>query len=96
MKQNKTAIVVTTEHKGVFFGYGDAALSADKTITITQARMCVHWSESIRGVLGLAATGPDKNCRITPAVPSISLNGVTSVMECSEAAAKAWEVGPWN
>ena len=90
------AIVITTEHKGVFFGYGDPALKADKTITATQVRMCVHWSESVRGVLGLAATGPDKNCRITPAVPSIALSGVTAIMECSEAAVKAWEAGPWN
>jgi len=96
MKNKIVAVVVTTEHKGVFFGYGDTALSADKTITITQARMCVHWSESTRGVLGLAATGPDNNCRITPSVPSLTLSGVTSIMECSEAAAKAWEVGPWN
>ena len=96
MAKTDKALVVTTEHRGVFFGYGNPALATDKTITINQARMCVHWSESIKGVLGLAATGPDSNCRITPSVPSISLAGVTSIMKCSEAATKAWEAGPWN
>ena len=87
-------LVVTTEHRGVFFGYGTP--TTDKTIRLERARMCVYWSADVKGVLGLAATGPSKDCRIGPAVPAITLAAVTSVMECSDESAKAWEKGPWN
>ena len=86
-------IVVTTEHKGVFFGYGTP--TDEKTITITDARMCVYWDASVHGVVGLAGNGPSKNCKITPKVPSMTLQDVTCIMDCSEAAAKAWESEPW-
>ena len=86
-------VVVTTVHKGVFFGYGEPSDKA--TVRIEKARMCVYWSADVKGVLGLAATGPSKNCKVGPAVPAITLREVTSVMEASEEAAKAWESGPW-
>lgn len=92
MKEQK-ALVVTTEHKGVFFGYGEP--SGEKTIILTNARMCVYWDSSVHGVLGLAGNGPSPNCKITPKVLKITLQGVTSIMECSEAATKAWESEPW-
>lgn len=87
-------LVVTTLHKGVFFGYGEP--STEKIIRLSQARMCVHWSSDVRGVVGLAARGPTKNCRVGPAAPAVTLRDVTSVMECSAEAAKAWETGPWT
>lgn len=92
-KNKAVAIVVTTEHKGVFFGYGIP--SDEKSIRITNARMCVYWSADVKSVLGLAATGPSKSCRVGPSVPAITLNGVTSVMECSPESEKAWGGGPW-
>lgn len=93
MKKGK-ALVVTTIHKGVFFGYGQPTNS--KTIRITDARMCVYWSADVKSVLGLAATGPSPTCKIGPSVPSLILRDVTSVMEVSEQAAKNWELAPWR
>lgn len=92
---NKKAVpvVVTTSHKGVFFGYGDPSDKA--TIRIEKARMCVYWSHDVKGILGLAATGPSKNSKVGPAVPAITLRDVTAVMEASDEAAKNWESGPW-
>ncbi len=87
-------LVVTTAHRGVFFGYGTPG-NAD-TIRLTQARMCVYWSVSMRGVLGLAVQGPDKDCKIGFAVPALTLRDVTSVTEASPEAAKKWETGPWR
>jgi len=87
------ALVVTTDKRGVFFGYGETSMPE---IKLERARMCVYWSEDVKGVLGLAATGPTKGCRITAQVPSISLNGVTAVMEASDAAAAAWEQAAWS
>lgn len=86
-------LLVTTLHRGVFFGYGEP--SDAKTIRLTKARMCVYWSADIKGVFGLASSGPSKSCKIGPPVPALILTDVTSITECSDDAAKAWEYGPW-
>lgn len=87
-------LVVTTSHRGVFFGWGIP--SPAETIRLERVRMCVYWDVSIKGVLGLATTGPGKACRITPEVPALTLFGVTSVMEATPEAEKAWGVGFWS
>jgi hypothetical protein len=87
-------LLVTTVHKGVFFGYGQ--LTTEKIIRLERARMAVYWSADVKGVLGLANCGPKADCRIGPAVPAITLQDVTAVVEVSEAAAKAWETQPWS
>jgi len=87
-------LVVTTEHKGVFFGYGEP--TTDKIIRLEKARMCVYWSSDVRGVLGLATSGPSNSCRVGPAVPAITLQNVTSITEASDKAIEAWEKGPWS
>lgn len=88
-KTKQLPLVVTTEHKGVFFGYG-VPTNGD-TIRIEKAQMCVFWSTDVQGVVGLAAKGPNKNCKIGPEAPAITLRDVTAVMECSDEAAKAWK-----
>lgn len=92
MEKKGQALVVTTGKRGVFFGYGTPSL---ETIRLTQARMCVYWSADVKGVLGLAATGPTKSCRITAAVPAINLNDITAVLEVSKEAQEKWESQPW-
>jgi hypothetical protein len=95
MKKTKLqALIVTTEHRGVFFGYGKP--TTEPTIRIEQAQMCVHWSSDVKGVTGLAANGPTKGCRIGPPAPAITLQKVTSVMEVSPAAEAKWKEQPWN
>lgn len=93
-KSKDLPILVTTAHKGVFFGYGIP--STEKTIRITQARMCVNWSADVKGITGLAANGPSKSCRIGPAAPAIILQDVTSIMEVSKEAVKKLEGAPWS
>jgi hypothetical protein len=87
------AVVVTTQHRGVFFGY--AADVDGAIIKLRAARNCVYWSSDVKGFMGLAATGPNKSCKIGPAA-DISLRDITSVMECSPEAATAWESAPWS
>lgn len=96
-KAEKTPVLVTTEHKGVFFGMltGEGA-DLPKQIELTDARMCVSWSRTERGVLGLASAGPSRECRIGPRVNRITLYGITSVTECSPEAVAKWEKAPWN
>ena len=101
MKQG-TAVVVTTKHRGVFFGCledetGDkVTLTTGDKVTLTGARCCVYWSAGTRGFMGLAATGPASGSRVTSAAPKIDLYGVTAVVECSPEAVKAWEAAPWS
>lgn len=90
-----TPVVVTTSHRGVFFG----CLDGDRNATIldlTDAQMCVYWSPDVRGVLGLAATGPTSRCRIGPPVPRLTLQDVTAVFDATDEAVKAWQARPWS
>ena len=88
-------VVVTTAHRGVFFGYAEGD-SGGKTIELTGARMCVYWPASVRGVLGLAATGPAEGSSVTPDVPRLVLQDVTAVMDVTPGAEKAWLASPWS
>ena len=94
MPKQKKALVVTTEHKGVFFGYGTP--TDKKVIKITKARMCVYWDSSLHGVMGLASQGPNEQCRISPAVPVLTVQDITGIMEVSKEAIKKWEAEPWG
>lgn len=87
------AVVVTTQHRGVFFGYANDV--DGEIIELRDARNCVYWSSDVKGFMGLAATGPTKSCKIGPAA-SIALRDITSVMECTPDATAAWENAPWS
>ena len=93
--RGERAVVVTTQHRGVFFGFVTREHELDSpTVRITRARNCIHWHQSIGGFMGLAASGPNAHCRIGAEVPAITLVGVTAVVECTADAAKAWEAAP--
>lgn len=87
------AVIVTTEHRGVFFGY--ATKTDGAVIALRAARNCIYWSSSVRGFMGLAATGPDKESKVGPAA-DIKLRKITSVIECTPKAISAWEAAPWS
>ncbi len=82
-------VLVTTEFRGVFFGYADD--TSGDNITLTKARNCIYWPSSQGGFAGLAAEGPAKGARIGATVEKIDLRKVTSVTEVTPAAAAAWE-----
>ena len=63
---------------------------------LEDAQMSLYWSEETRGVLGLAAVGPQPGSRIGPPVPSIELNGVTAVVACTPEAVALWQSEPWS
>lgn len=92
-KTAERAVIVTTEHRGVFFGF--AAETDGEQIALRRSRLCVHWSADVRGFMGLAGAGPTKGCRIGPPA-DITLRKITSVMECTPEAAAAWEAAVWN
>jgi len=94
--EKKRCVVVTTDKKGVFFGELESYDREKERCILKDAQMCVYWSSSIKGILGLAGAGPDRECRITPVVKKIELNGITSVIDCTEEAAGAWGEQPWG
>lgn len=91
-KAKERAVVVTTAHRGVFFGY--ASKTDGETIHLKRARLCVYWTADTRGFMGLAAAGPGPHCRVGPPA-DIELRNITAVVECDPGAIKAWESGPW-
>ena len=82
-------VLVTTEYRGVFFGYAED--TSGDTITLTNAKNCIYWPSANGGLGGLASEGPAEGARIGARVDKIELRKITSVAEVSEAAMKAWE-----
>lgn len=93
-KGKKRFVVVCTDKRGVFGGY--TADSGADPLVLTDVSMCVYWSTDVRGVVGLAATGPTASCRITKPAPRMELHGVTAVMDCTKEVADAWRTCPWG
>lgn len=87
------AVLVTTQHRGVFFGY--AKETDGETIKLRAARNCIYWPSENKGFLGLASMGPVKGSRVGPAA-DIELRDITCVAECTTAAVAAWESTPWR
>lgn len=85
--------VVTTSHRGVFFG--EVVEKGGTTATLASARNCLYWPSTVKGFLGLASTGPLNGSRVGPAVESLELTGVTSFTKCTPEAIERWEAGPW-
>ena len=89
--------LVTTEYRGVFAGKVIEKDDEKRTVVIEDAQMCVGWTDSQFGVLGLASDGPCGGCRIGKAVSGkTTLYGVTSVSEMTEKACTGWEKQPWR
>lgn len=103
-KKNKTAapkqeskaraarpVIVFTSHRGVFFGQSSDPIDA-KFATVSGVRNCIFWHSSVGGVLGLAQSGPNGQCRIGKKSDGpIGLQDVTGIIECTPEAAAAWE-----
>ncbi len=96
-ESNKIAVLLTTDStkRGVFAGLIDPADIDKQILTVEELRMCVYWSQDMKGVLGLASGGPSKTCKISKAVKKATLQGVTAVVELSEEALKNWRKEPW-
>lgn len=91
--KNERAVLVTTSHRGVFFGY--ATETQGETISLRSARCCIYWPAGNKGFLGLAAQGPLSGARVGPAV-DLELRDITCVANCTPEAVKAWEAAPWK
>lgn len=86
----KNPVLVTTKYRGVFFGYLKNDKKLPTEITLTGARLCIYWQDT-GGFMGLASSGPNKNCRIGARIDEITVYDITSVSVVSAEAEKAWE-----
>jgi hypothetical protein len=93
--KSERAVIVTTEHRGVFFGYVKPADIDKNVIPLKRARLCVYWSADVKGFMGLAAGGPSDGCRIGPAA-DIKLRKITAVLDVTPEAVARWEGAPWR
>lgn len=85
-------VLVTTAHRGVFFGY--AREWDGEIVRLTRARLAIYWSPDMKGFMGLAAHGPSAGCRIGPPA-DIDLRAVTAVAAVTPEAVQRWEAAPW-
>lgn len=92
-KKKERPVVVTTTHKGVFFGY--AADTTGDQITLERSRLCIYWSSDVQGFMGLASKGPTKGCRIGPPA-TITVRDITSVLEVTPEAEEKWIKASWQ
>ena len=92
-KKKERAVLVTTVHKGVFFGY--ATDTDGPTIFLRACRNCVYWPPETKGFLGLASDGPGSAAKIGPAA-DFTVRDITGVAEVTKIAAEAWEKAPWS
>ena len=91
--KKERAVLVTTAHRGVFFGY--ALETGGTTIKLRAARNCIYWPSGNKGFLGLASDGPMSGAKVGPAA-DIELRDITCVAEVTPIAVKAWEAAPWK
>ena len=81
------AVIICTEHRGVFFGYAEDTTQA--SVHLRGARMAIAFGTT-KGVLELAETGPTSRSKIS-ARADIEVRKVTSVFEVTPAAVEKWE-----
>lgn len=91
--KKKRPVIVTTAHRGVFFGY--AADTMGEQIELKRSRLCLRWSADLEGFMGLAAKGPSKDCRIGPRA-DITLRNITAVLEVTPEAVEKWEAAAFS
>lgn len=89
MPDDVRPVLITTEFRGVFFGY--ASDTSGKDVSLHNARNCIYWPSDQGGFAGLAKDGPVEGSRIGARVRFIDLRSVTSVTEVETTAIDAWE-----
>lgn len=91
VKTTKQPVLVTTEFRGVFYGYIKKNSKLPAEITLTKARNCIFWAAKTGGFAGLASNGPNNECRIGAPVDEITLYKITCTVPVTKAAAKNWD-----
>lgn len=102
MPSNKTCpVLVTTEFRGVFFGYLSEediqawTTSPDLPLKLDRARCCLYWPPEQKGFLGLASEGPLDGAKVGPSA-NLMLAKITAIADVSVEAVIRWKAAPWS
>lgn len=84
-------VLITTQHRGVFFAQVEdgADVSARTLTNLKNCRMAIYWGTSY-GVMQLAQEGPNSNSKIGAPAEVDVLHDVTAVFSVTEKAAEKW------
>jgi hypothetical protein len=84
------AILLTTQHGGVFFGLvpDDQDMTA-RTMTLKNARCAIRWATT-DGVAELASAGPNRKSKIGAAADIEAVHDITAIWAVTDAARDAW------
>jgi hypothetical protein len=84
-------IIVTTEHRGVFFAQVDpkADLTAKTLTNLKNCKMAIYWGTT-RGLMELAEEGPTNKSRISAPADIPVIHDVTAIFSVTAKAAKKW------
>ena len=84
------AILITTEHRGVFFGYVPERQDMTKrTMALKGARCAIYWGTT-KGVAELAESGPNTKSRIGAAADLLAIHDITAVWAVTKEAEQKW------
>jgi hypothetical protein len=89
-KAKTKAIIVTTIHRGVFYGEVPEKYDlSQKTMSLQNARCAIYWGTT-KGIAELASTGPTSKSRIGAAADLPALHDITAVWSVSDEARAKW------
>lgn len=83
-------ILITTQHRGVFFGYvpEDQDMTA-RTMALKKARCAIYWATKT-GVAELASVGPNEKTRVGAEADIEAIHDITAVWAVTPEAEAAW------
>jgi len=84
-------ILITTQHRGVFFAQVDASTDlTPKTLTnLKNCRMAIYFGTT-KGVMELANSGPTSSSKIGTKADVDVMHDITAVFSVSDKAAAKW------
>jgi len=84
------AVLITTEHRGVFFGYTEEDADLTKTtLSLKDAKMAIRWRTK-KGIAELAEKGPNSNSLIGAKADVPVIHKVTAVFLVTKEAEEKW------
>lgn len=96
--EDKVAVLITTSHRGVYFGYIDESdIDTRPTLRVSNMRHVYYWAKGLAGIYELPTKGPPNGSRLTATpVPEISIDAVANVAPCTPEAIERFENGTWS
>ena len=83
-------VIVTTTHRGVFFGRLERYDEDKKIAVLCDCRMAIYWGTT-NGLFELANTGPTPKSKISAPAPTVTLHDCTSLIDVAADAVAAWD-----